>query len=322
MNSLALVKSLMPTKLGRVGLILRKKSPEIMITLGVVGLSYSVWKIAKAEPKARKIKEEYYSELAEIEEVKDHLISNNKDYTDNDYIKDRGLVAFQAGVDLVKLYGPPVVLGAVSVACIFGSHIIMRNRNIALMAAYTAIDDAFKRYRKRVVEDYGEEVDRRFRLGMRQQEIVVEEEDEKGKKKKVKKNVDVVDPNGISVYARFFGKGYSSEWVDTPNYNLSYIKGQQSFFNQLLHSRGHVFLNEVYDALGFKRSKEGALVGWVLGNGGDDFIDFSIYNCSTPEYRNEYSCDTIVEERQDFVNGYRDSILLDFNVDGLIYDKI
>ena len=51
-----------------------------------------------------------------------------------------------------------------------------------------------------------------------------------------------------------------------------------------------------------------AVVGWVLGNG-DNCIDFGIW-------------DSANEKARDFVNGREGAILLDFNVDGVIYDLI
>ena len=87
-----------------------------------------------------------------------------------------------------------------------------------------------------------------------------------------------------------------------------YLKAQQNSFNDLLRARGHVFLNEVYDGLGLERSQAGAVVGWVLGDG-DNYVDFGIFDGDKPRAR-------------DFVNGLEASILLDFNVDGVIYDLI
>ena len=124
------------------------------------------------------------------------------------------------------------------------------------------------------------------------------------KEKKVKKEFTVADPNGVSIYAKFFDET-STQWTKTPEYNLIFLKGQQQYLNDVLHSRGHVFLNEVYDVLGLDRSKAGAVVGWVLGEG-DDYIDFNLYN----------------KDNANFVNGDEGSVLLDFNVDGVIYDLI
>ena len=90
--------------------------------------------------------------------------------------------------------------------------------------------------------------------------------------------------------------------------NLFFLKAQQTNANVQLTVRGHVFLNEVYDMLGLPRTAAGAIVGWVRGNG-DDVIDFGIWDNN--------------DINSDFVNGYnRSKILLDFNVDGVIYDII
>lgn len=82
--------------------------------------------------------------------------------------------------------------------------------------------------------------------------------------------------------------------------------------NDLLRSRGHVFLNEVYDCLGIPRTKAGQIVGWVYSKDnpvGDNYIDFGIYDVYKPAIA-------------DFVNGYERSILLDFNPDGNIWELI
>jgi hypothetical protein len=69
-----------------------------------------------------------------------------------------------------------------------------------------------------------------------------------------------------------------------------------------------VFLNEVYDMLGAKRTRAGAVMGWFYDKEGkysDNYIDFGIF-----DIHNEKACD--------FVNGIEKSIILDFNVDGRI----
>jgi hypothetical protein len=171
------------------------------------------------------------------------------------------------------------------------------------MAAYKVLEQNFGNYRNRVIEKYGKEADKFFKTGVYEEEI--KEIDENGKK--VKKIVEKIDPNGVSQYARFFDES-SNQWSKTPEYNLTFLKCQQNYANDLLKSRGHVFLNEVYDMIGVPRTQAGAVVGWILGEG-DDYIDFGIFN-------GENMCN------RDFVNGYERSVLLDFNVAGVIYDMI
>jgi hypothetical protein len=71
-----------------------------------------------------------------------------------------------------------------------------------------------------------------------------------------------------------------------------------------------VFLNEVYRAIGADHTQAGSVVGWILSDTGDNYIDFGVFNGQDGD------------RIRDFVNGREGAVLLDFNVDGLIWDKI
>lgn len=208
---------------------------------------------------------------------------------------------------IAKLYTPTVTLGVASAGMVLGAHGIMKKRNVALAAAYKAIEQSFSEYRKRVVEEIGVEKEQDIRYGLRDEKI---KDEETGKTK----TVTHVDPSGISKYAVFFDD-QSSSWSKTASYNLVFLRAQQNYANDMLQARGHLFLNEVYDMLGLPRTKAGQVVGWYLdltGKGdqdGDGYVDFNIYNFDSTKARQ-------------FVNGQENVVLLDFNVDGLIHDKI
>lgn len=290
---------------GRQGLLLKKYSPEILMVAGVTGIVTSTVLACRATLKAEEVIDDAKEKLDKIREAKETI--DEETYTEQDHKKDLAIVYTQTGVNFVRLYGPALTLGALSIGCILSSHGIMRKRNLAVAAAYKAVEQSFADYRKRVVEEFGEEKDRLLKNGIKKEITVVEETDEKGKKKTKTVETEYADPNGISQYARFFDEA-SPQWTKTPEYNLTFLKCQQNYANDLLRSRGHIFLNEVYDMLGIPRSQAGAVVGWVLGQG-DDFVDFGIFDGTSMATR-------------DFVNGYERSILLDFNVDGVIYDLI
>jgi hypothetical protein len=292
-----------------------------LIVAGVAGIVTSTVLACRATLKADDVVQEAKSKIDKIHEAKEVADKTpDVNYSEQAYKKDMSVTYLQAGWGFVKLYAPAVLLGTASIACIIGSHGIMRKRNLALVAAYKAIEESFNKYRKRVVEEVGEDKDREFKNGIRKNKITVTETNEDGTTTKSKKVVETVDPSGISEYAKFFDSA-SSQWSDIPDYNLTFLKCQQNHLNDLLNSRGHVFLNEVYDTLGLPRTTAGQVVGWVKGYG-DDYIDFGIFDDSIDGYRGVRVCDTVGEERRDFVNGYRDSILLDFNVAGVIYDMI
>ncbi len=286
----------------------KKHSPEILAITGTLGVVASGIMACKATLKVNDILEESKETVELIRKVSEDKSLAEK-YTEEDSKKDLAIVYAQTGIKLVKLYGPSVVLGVSSLACLLGSNNILRKRNIALAAAYTTIDKSFKDYRGRVVERFGESIDKELRYNIKAEEIEETVVDEKGKEKKVKKTVDVIDPNTISDYSRIFYEG-NPGWTKDPEMNLVYLKQQQNWANDKLKAKGYLFLNEVYDMLGFPRTKAGQIVGWVYDEKnpiGDNFVDFGIYNLDNPANIR-------------FVNGDERSILLDFNVDGNIWD--
>ena len=290
----------------RVGFQIKKHSPEILLITGITGVVTSAVMACKATTKVDAIVEETKKSIDMIHEGMEAGNICDVEYTEEDGKKDLAIVYIQTGVKFAKLYGPSVLLGLTSIGCILASNNIIHKRNVALSAAYTAIDTSFKGYRSRVIERFGESMDRELRYNIKTQEVketVVDEET--GKKKTVKSTVSVVDPNTYSGYARFFDE-YCAGWTKDAEYNLMFLRQQQNYANELLKSRGHLFLNEVYDMLGIDRTKAGNIVGWIYDEKhpiGDNFVDFGIYVLDN-------------EKARDFVNGRERSILLDFNVDG------
>jgi len=281
-------------KAGRQMLKLEKGSPKILFGVGVVSMVGSTVLACRATLKLDEVLSRTESDLQTANTLE------HREYSEEDRQQDKAIIYTRFAVDIAKLYAPSVVLGAAGIACLTKSHNILEQRNAALTAAYVALDRGFKEYRARVVERYGETEDQEFRYGS--QKIKVQDEETGREKTAVRVAFD--EP---SIYARFFDE-LATEWQRQPEYNLTYLKCQQNYFNDLLTSRGHVFLNEVYKALGIPHSSAGAVVGWVLGNG-DNCIDFGIW-------------DSANEKTRDFVNGREGAILLDFNVDGVIYDLI
>lgn len=295
------LKTVITRTAGRTGLVLKKYSPEILIGTGVVAIAASTILCCKATLKVDEILNEHKEQVDKIHHVAE---TKPEKYSDQDKKKDLTTTYVQTGVKFVKLYGPGVSLGLAGISCMLAAHGIMKKRNVALLAAYNAIEKSYSDYRNRVVEEYCEVKDREFKNGIKAQEVEKTITDKDGKTKTIKETADILDPNKLSIYAREFNQS-SHQWNEIPEYNLIFLKAQQNYANDLLHARGHVFLNEVYDMLGIPRSQAGSIVGWVLGEG-NSFIDFGIY-----ELRNS-----------DFVNGQGYSAVLDFNVAGVIYDLI
>ena len=294
--------SLITRGAGRSLLIARKFSPEVLTGVGIAGFATTIVLACRATVNARQTVAEFDTGRKTVKTMR--FERDPKVYSDSEYRKDLAYVYFKFSKDLLKIYGPSITTGLASTACILGAQKIMSGRNAALIAAYKAVEQSFSTYRGRVREEFGEERDRDLSRG-----VVYEQVDlENSEGKKSRQIVASVDPNKISEYARFFDET-CNEWDRNAEYNLMFLKARQTYANDMLRARGHVFLNEVYDMLGIPRTKAGAVVGWVISKDGDNFVDFGIYNPDNPR-------------AADFVNGYEKSILLDFNVDGVIYDKI
>lgn len=294
----------------KAGFQLKKHSPEILVVTGVIGVVTSAVLACKATRKLDSVLEE---SKEQIDKIKDYIEEEgySEEYTEKDASKDLTITYTQSALKIAKLYGPSVILGAVSIGAIFGGHNILRKRNVALAAAYTAVDKGFKDYRNRVIERFGKELDRELKYNIKSDTVEATELDEDGKEKTSKVTVNTVDPNELSEFARFYDDGCTG-WTKDPELNLVFLKKQQCWANDLLKSRGWLTLNEVYDMLGITRTAAGMVVGWIYDEKhpvGDNFVDFGIYDINN-------------EANRRFVNGLERTILLDFNVDGNIYDKI
>lgn len=307
MNS---IMTTLTRSLSRSGLKLKKHSPEILLVAGIVGAVTSAVMACKATLKANDIVEESRTQIDTIHEVSENPEMAEK-YSEEDKKKDLAIVYTQTAVKFIKLYGPSVLLGVASLGCMVGSNRILNKRNVALAAAYATVDKGFKEYRGRVIERFGKELDKELRYNIKAQEFEKVAVDDNGNETVTTETVDVADPNNYSPYAIIFDDG-NTGWDKDPELTKFFLIQQQNYANDLLKSRGHLFLNEVYDMLGAKRTKAGAQVGWVYDEknaSGDNFVDFGIFDINNPKAR-------------DFVNGYERVIILDFNVDGVILDLI
>lgn len=278
--------------LGGAQLALKKYSPTILL---VVGIGTGVATVVTACKSTLKIQPKMNEHKKEIEAIKEKTEENNKKELTAAYVS--------TVKDVAKEYAVPAGLGLISVASILGSHHILNGRVVGLTAAYTTCKNSFDDYRKRIIEKFGEDADENAKFGVEKKTVPDEEDPKKEKTVRVPDQVANVSP-----YACFYDNG-SKGWSKDAYSRLVFLMAQQKEANRRLYNRGHIFLNEVYDMLGHPRTSAGAIVGWRLNGDGDGYVDFGFL-------------DSANELTRDFVNGIEEAILLDFNVDGVIYDKI
>jgi hypothetical protein len=281
-----------PTSLSRVVgrqlLVVQKHSPHILFTAGVVGVVTSAVLASRATLKLAPVLEEAEYEINSVKTELKHRKGQ--------YQKDLTYVYTKNSLEVIRLYAPAVIIGTVSIGLLTGSHIQLTRRNTALTAAYAAVSTAYESYRERVREEIGTDRETELYHSISLKKVMVESKTAE---------IMAADPNTWSPYARFFDEA-SINWQKNAELNRNFIQCQQNWLNQKLHAVGHVFLNEAYDALGLERSGAGAVVGWLLDANGDNYIDFGLYEASSAR----------------FINGLERNVILDFNVDGVIFDKI
>ena len=298
----------------KVGFKLKKHSPEILVVAGVIGTVTSAVMACKATLKVNDVINETKETIETIHDCigKGLKTADGEEYTQEVANKELTIVYIQTGWKFAKLYGPAVLLGVASIGCMVGSNHILRKRNIALGAAFTAMDKSFKEYRGRVIEKFGKDLDRELRFNTKEKQIEETVVDENGKESTVTKTVEIVDPNvAHSIYSVVFCEG-NTGWTKNAELNKVFLLQQQNYANDKLRLNGVLTLNEVYDMIGAPRTAYGQLAGWVYtedSSVGDNFVDFGIFDINS-------------EKKCDFINGIERSIILDFNCIGNILDYI
>lgn len=286
-------------------LTVKKHSPEILMVAGVIGTVAGAVMACKETLELEDVLDECKQEKMELEEQ--YAICEQ--YSEDALKKDQVKLTIKQVAKIVKLYAPSVIMEATSIGVIFASNDIMRKRNASMAAAYATLNSMYKRYRQNVIESYGEEVDKDMRFGVKHEKVT--EIDEDGNKVKIDARIVDLDNTALAIsdYSRFFQAGCKGFDASSGRYNLLYLKGIQAMFNNKLIADGYVMLNDVYRELGFDTIPEGWSIGWVYDESnpiGDNYIDFGLY-----EARNK---------NQRAVNDWEPVILMDFNVDGNLYE--
>lgn len=308
-----------------IGIKMWKHSPMIFAVGGTAGIITAGVMACKATLKLEDTVAESTERIENVKKTYD-ISSDDKDESiEKSYRRDLFKEYCNAGWKIAKLYGPSVMVCATGIGFIFTSKKIMDQRYSSLLAACTTTEKLFKDYRERVKDDLGVEADQKYRFGLETSEVDVPELDKKGNFKKDKDgNVktkkekyttlkrDIPD----SDFARVFEEGMSKEWDRNVDVNMIGLLQKQKYANDMLRGRGYLFLNEVYEMLGFPVTPAGQDVGWVYikeNDTGDNYVDFGLYKAYKPGCK---------ETRLEMMSREINAIVLDFNVDGYIKDKL
>ena len=303
---------------------IERNKPEILMGIGLaasVASSIFAYRAAKKVEKAKNIIDIGEEAIEEVKEGKDEVFGPNGFDNEEQEQKMRNKFKNLYKKEMVRAFAPTVLFEIGAIGCLVYSQKVLRERNAGLGGALALSAQTFASYRERVKEKIGVEAEENLYYG--RQEKTIEVVDEKGKKKKEK--VVVTNPNNsFSPYGRVFDET-STQWTPDPEYNKMFLKSQQEYCNTVLRTKGYLYLNDVYKALGFKETKEGQVAGWIYNEkspNGDNYVDFGMYDINIDGSHDDRTNDTIAEERIAFINGITPRTFLDFNVDGNIWEKV
>ena len=296
----------------------QKHSPEIFVALAIASGITTVVFAWRAGKKTEKALEEPKRIIAEAKGKRAHIVEAEEkgfeilpesQYTEEDMKHDVVIGYLKGAGEVAKLYAPVILMGAFSIACVLTSHRILSNRNAGLLAANGVLVKEFDDYRKKVVEKYGEEVDKELRFADKMEEVEEKKTDENGKEetvttKKPKENYQLSD------FARCFNED-SKYWQKDAMYNAMFLNRKMAEMTDRLVANRVLRLNDVYEALGFEKTQAGEQFGWVYDPNDDNknYVDFGVGDLSQKSVR-------------DFVFGENNAVWLDFNCSEIIYSKI
>lgn len=206
-----------------------KKSPEILIGLGVAGMITTTVLAVKATPKAMKL----------IEEAK-QAKETEEDLKPVEVVKATW-----------KCYIPAAVTGVVSIACLIGANSVNARRNAALATAYKLSETALSEYKEKVVEEIGEKKEKLIREKISQEHL---------DKNPASKNTIVITNNGDALcYDGVSGRYFKS--------SINKIEKAINDLNRTMTYDMYVSLSEFYDALGLEHTDVSDRLGWNLDDG-------------------------------------------------------
>jgi hypothetical protein len=300
------------TKVGQITLsttakvsgVVVKHAPEILVGVGLVGGAATTVFACKATLKVDDILDETQEEYGRIDSALDTV--SNDVYSIEDADNDMKTAHKVMVGRIIHTYIPVAAMGAASGVCILCGFNILRMRNMALVAAYTALDGGFKAYRRRVVDELGEEADEHFRTGAVTKKIekeIIDENTGEVKNKKVKSEVIESGVQLIDYTINFCREAHHIRDRKDIMSSLNFIINVENSVNLTLKAYKYVTLNEVRKCLGIPDKSYGQLDGWCYDGTGDDIIKLN----PKVVYDEELGHDTII---------------LDPNVDGLMFNKI
>lgn len=295
----------------KLGFWFKKHSPELLLALGITSCGASVVTACLATKKLDGVTKPCKKEIEQLHnEIADGVIDekSGKVRIRREYVN--------TGMKILAIYSPAILTFGLGTGCIIGSHSIMKDRNMAIVAAFTTLKTGYDAYRVRVREKYGEEVERSLFEGNTPAAVTTNKKtnepalvEEKPLNKKVDEDFSVLIDETSSV------------WNHDGHLTALQLIQIEEFANRKLVADGYLFLSDIYERLGISANSVGARklyasrkLGWIYDPANKDIDSYISFGIQDRDGRYSQALKNLDE-------GLEKYIYLDFNVDGPIEDK-
>lgn len=255
---------------GELGKLISKNLPKILMVVGGIAGVGAVASAVKATRNLDEVLDESKAELDKIEETKE-----SEGYSEEEAKKDAAIVRGRTALKIAKLYAPAIALESASLIAFGSGFKVLNDRYLSVSAAAMMTERAFREYRSRVAERFGEEVDQQLRYKMVEKDVEQAEIDENGNETGVVKRKSAPDKDGLKMEFAFYFDGESDKYSkggpikSDAKANKSYLLKLEEYCNMKLYNNyrfgrgGRFTLNDLRDELGMERDPSLYTVGWT-----------------------------------------------------------
>lgn len=277
-----------------------ENSPKLYLIGGFIAFGASLVLVGYESTKISSIIEEHKKKIDEVNDEIKKIEDNDPEVAEDDYDehyakKDKFIITCQTSVEIVKNYIPAICAVTLATFFFLKSYGAWNKKYLAASALAASLSEAFYEYRKRVRDEFGEDVEKKLYFNTDEQVVTTFDGD-----KEVTETIEVVDADKsrFPIYAKIFDES-NPNWSKNPAANYLFLKGMEVRANDIFKRNGVLLLNDVYQILQFDITETGNEVGWFRKHG-DQFVDFGLKDPNN-------------ERVKAFVDGYEPSVILNFN---------
>lgn len=226
----------------------RRNTPEILMAIGIAGMTTSTIMAVKATPKA----------LILIEEEKRRLNHELIESAKSDYAKEYHITHRIEKLPLKNTirvsgicYIPAISIGLLSIICLIGSSSVSRRRSTALATAYTLSETALKEYQDKVIEEIGPKKESTIRDAVAKEHI---------DKNPISRNEVIITGKGeTNCFDILSGRYFKSD--------IEKLRRAENELNRQMREENYISLNEFYYEIGLPNIDLGEDLGWNIDHG-------------------------------------------------------